>query len=496
MRSLTSRLVATAVALVAVVSLLVVALSTLAMRAYLTDRLDEQVRQTLGRVLAGEPPQPSPGDPGEGPLHRDDRFGPGRRDDRFGQGRRDDRFGQGEGTLRAVFDRAGTTYVADRITDDPEPVPLADGDLAVLSRLPADGRVRAVDLPVAGEYRLVLVRDQGLVVAAGLPSAEVGRTLGSLLGSGLLLAGVGVAGAAAAGVALVRRQLRPLREVAGTAHEVAALPLASGEIAGIPRVPERPGERGSEVGQVASALNRMLDHVEASLAARHRSEQQVRQFVADASHELRTPLATIAGYAELARRHPDDQQAMRTALAKVEAESDRMTALVEDLLLLARLDAGRPLAREPVDLSRMLVEAVSDARVVAPGHRWRLDLPEAPVEVTGDPARLRQAVTNLLANAGRHTPEGTTVTVTARPGRLVVADDGPGFPADLLRPTPAVAFERFARGDGARTRGAGGTGLGLALVSAIVTAHGGTVSLSSRPGDTRVEVTLPGAQPG
>ena len=486
MRSLTARLVATVVALVAVVSLLVVALSTLAMRDYLTHRLDEQVRATLGRVLGGEPPQPPEDDP------RGGRFDGGSR----GPDRRDDRFGQGEGTLRAVFDQGGTAYLADRITDDPDPVPLTAADVAVLAGLPADGRVRGVDLPAAGDYRVVLVRHQGLVVAAGLPSGEVGRTLGSLLGSGLTLAAVGVAGTMAAGLALVRRQLRPLREVAGTAHEVAALPLASGEITGIPRVPERPGERGSEVGQVATALNRMLDHVEASLAARHRSEQQVRQFVADASHELRTPLATIAGYAELARRHPDDQQAMRTALAKVEAESGRMTALVEDLLLLARLDAGRPLAQEPVDLSRMLVEAVWDARVLFPRRHWRLDLPAEPVEVTGDPTRLRQVVTNLLTNAGRHTPEGTTVTLTARPGRLVVHDDGPGFPADLLRPTPATAFERFVRGDGARTRVAGGTGLGLALVAAIVAAHGGTVSLASRPGDTSIEVTLPPAQSG
>ena len=166
---------------------------------------------------------------------------------------------------------------------------------------------------------------------------------------------------------------------------------------------------------MGAALNTLLDHVESSLAVRHRSEQQVRQFVADASHELRTPLATIAGYTELARRQP---AAQATALDKVEGEAARMTGLVEDLLLLARLDAGRPLVREPVDLSLLLMEAVNDARVVAPDHTWRLALPDEPVEVVGDEQRLHQVVTNLLTNARKYTPPGTTVTVTARRGRL------------------------------------------------------------------------------
>ena len=179
---------------------------------------------------------------------------------------------------------------------------------------------------------------------------------------------------------------------------------------------------------------------------------------------------------------------MLTALDKVEAESGRMTSLVEDLLLLARLDSGRPLERQPVDLTRLLLEAVSDARVLAPDHHWRLDLPDTALHVVGDEQRLHQLVTNLLTNARKHTPAGTTVTVTARAGVLTVHDDGPGFPADLV---PA-AFERFARADAARTRGAdGGAGLGLALVDAIATAHGGSVSLTSVPGDTTVTVLLP-----
>jgi two-component system OmpR family sensor kinase len=269
---------------------------------------------------------------------------------------------------------------------------------------------------------------------------------------------------------------------------VSELPLSSGEIHLTARVPDHLTDERTEVGQVGAALNALLAHVETSLEARHRSEQQVRQFVADASHELRTPLATIQGYTELAQRRPEDEGGVRTALAKVGAESTRMTSLVEDLLLLARLDAGRPLERGTVDVTRLLIEAVSDARVLSPDHHWRLDLPHDAVEVSGDEHRLHQVVTNLLANARRYTPGGTTVTVTARPGLIMVHDDGPGFPPELVD----QAFERFARGDASRTRnGEGGVGLGLSLVKAIVTAHGGSVSLASVPGDTTVTVRLP-----
>ncbi len=190
--------------------------------------------------------------------------------------------------------------------------------------------------------------------------------------------------------------------------------------------PARRADRGRSGGRRARGL---LTHVGTSLEARRRSEEQVRRFVADASHELRTPLTTIAGYVELARRRPDDTDATRTALAKVEEEAGRMTGLVEDLLLLARLDAGRPLARESVDVTRLLLEAVTDARVVAPDHRWHVDVPDGAVEVTGDEQRLHEVVTNLLTNARKYTPAGSTVTARAHvvEGRAVVEvhDDGP-----------------------------------------------------------------------
>jgi two-component system OmpR family sensor kinase len=239
----------------------------------------------------------------------------------------------------------------------------------------------------------------------------------------------------------------------------------------------------------------MLGHVAEALNSRQESETRVRQFVADASHELRTPLASIRGYAELTRRGreqigPDT----RHALGRIESEAARMTTLVEDLLLLARLDAGRPLALTETDMSPLVVDAVSDARAVGRDHHWHLDLPDDPACVHGDPERLHQVLTNLLANARTHTPPGTTVVARVVPDDFEViveiADNGPGIPPDLL---PRV-FERFARGNASRSRAAGtvgSTGLGLAIVQAVVTAHGGRISLNSMPGYTAFRVHLP-----
>ncbi len=284
--------------------------------------------------------------------------------------------------------------------------------------------------------------------------------------------------------------------VASTAVSVSGLPLSSGEVALPDRVPSV--EPATEVGQLSAAFNHMLDHVESSLTARHATEDRLRQFVADASHELRTPLAVIRSYAELARRTPEPlpEQAAH-ALRRVEGESMRMGRLVDDLLLLARLDTGRPLAREQVDLTRLAIEATNDARAVANGHRWILDVPEDPVIIDGDAHRLHQVLANILSNARTHTPPGTTVTVSLRgydaagadPAgvELVVTDTGPGIPLDLQ---PGL-FERFVRGDSSRSHAAGSTGLGLAIVTAVVAAHHGTVTVDSRPGRTAFSLHLP-----
>src|SRR5207244_4041144 len=233
-----------------------------------------------------------------------------------------------------------------------------------------------------------------------------------------------------------------------------------------------------------------------AFAARTASEQRLRRFVADASHELRTPLTSIRGYAELFRRgaaeHPDD---LETAMRRIEDESARMSVLVDDLLLLARLDQGRPLEQEEVDLVALASDAVDDARAVSPDRPITFQT-NGPVTVTGDEARLRQVTANLLANARVHTPEGTRVHVrvesTQEGARLEVADEGPGLDADEA----AHAFERFYRADPARARAGGGSGLGLSIVAAIAAAHGGRATLDTGPGRGAIfRVELPRSAP-
>ncbi len=459
--SLTSRLVLTAVGLVALVSLLVSVATTLGMREALTDRLDRDVSQfSRGPALLG-PNGPRPG-------------------------------------LVVVYDETGAFVQATYISPagDRPLVQLPEQQVAAAQDIRDDGEVHDLDVSGLGAFRAragtgVAIVDglrTPVTVVNGLPTREIDETISSLVRWELLLSLLGVLVAFGASLLLVRRTLSPLREVAGVAQEVTRLDLARGSVGETLRVPDRLTDETTEVGQVGASLNSLLGHVEQALDARHRSEQQVRQFVADASHELRTPLTTIRGYAELGSRTPD---ALVTSMAKVSEEAVRMSTLVDDLLLLARLDSGRPLAEEPVDLTRLVVGAVDDARVVDPSRTWALALPDEPVQVTGDEQRLHQVVTNLLGNASRHTTAGTVVTagLAERDGSVVltVHDTGPGLPAGL------DVFERFTRGDSSRTRASGGAGLGLSLVSAIVAAHRGSVGVTSKPGDTTFTVTLPAA---
>ena len=349
----------------------------------------------------------------------------------------------------------------------------------------------------ANRYRVLATPGVGVRSLTGLPLSDVNSTVDSLILTEVAVAAAGVLLAAGLGLALVRRQLSPLRRVAATATNVTRLPLATGEVGSIERVPVELTDPATEGGQVGVAFNAMLGHVEEALGIRHESEQRVRQFLADASHELRTPLSTIMGYAELSRRTPPDPATMGHAMVRIQSESGRMAALVDDLLLLARLDSGWPLERAEVDVSMLLAEAVNDARVVGGDHTWRLALPSEPLHVVGDQGRLHQVVANVLNNAIRHTPPGTTVSVSAgrtfdEPGRpsgalLTISDNGPGIPRSLV----GKEFERFTRGEGSRTRDTGGSGLGLSIVQAIVAAHQGNVGIRSVPGDTTITIWLP-----
>lgn len=371
------------------------------------------------------------------------------------------------------------------------PVELTDAELTELIAL-TNTRPETITTPSLGQYRFQVARDGETIV--GLPYSQVSKPMSrQLLMAGLLTAGAIVLSYLGAR-RIVERSLRPLQRLALTATQVSQLPLASGEGTVPVRVQAQDADPSSEVGQVGLAFNYMLDNVENALAARHRSETKVRQFVADASHELRNPLASIRGYAELTRRGSEDLPADTVhAIGRIESESERMSALVQDLLLLARLDSEPTLELGPVDLTEIVLNAVSDARAADAEHVWELNLPEDLVVAKGDPHRLHQVVANLLANARSHTPAGTRVETALRTegdwAVIAVTDNGPGVPAEIKD----SVFERFTRADASRVRKAGGssTGLGLAIVSAVVNAHGGQVGLESEPGRTSFLIRVP-----
>jgi two-component system OmpR family sensor kinase len=320
----------------------------------------------------------------------------------------------------------------------------------------------------------------GEVIVVGLPLTEVQKTLSQLVVIEALVSVAVLLLSGATGLYLVRVGLRPLEDIADTAAHIAAGDLS--------RRVERSDER-TEVGRLGGSLNVMLGQIEtaftereASEAALRASEERLRRFVGDASHELRTPLAAIQAYAELFERgadqHPED---LPRLMRNIHKECQRMGVLVDDLLLLTRLDQGRPLEREPVDLGAIAHETVDAGRAIDPGREIRLDV-DGLVEVPGDRTRLRQIADNLLLNARLHTPAATPVEVRVveRDGFAVleVIDHGPGIDAELAE----KVFERFYRGDPSRSRADGGSGLGLSIVQAIAQAHGGHAEASATPG--------------
>lgn len=465
-RTIRGRVVAAVLVCLVVSCVAVAAATTLALRGFLVNRLDQQLRQAGNRyaLQLEHPDGPDTDDPGFGSV-----------------------VGQATGTLGARISNGTVTAVAVVGADHAPSREVRER----LSRLQPG--TTTVFLPQLGDYRVLVTRGlDGDLLVTGLPERSVDDTIGQLLAieaavfaGALLVTGLGAAG-------FVRLSLRPLTRVAQRARAVSALPLTSGTVS-VPQPVDDPAP-GTEVGEVAVAFNRMLDHVESALNSRERSEDRLRRFVADAGHELRTPVAVVRSHAEFAQRVPDPVPAdVSRSLARIVAESDRMALFVDELLTLARLDMARPLAQDPVDLTRLLLDAVGDARVAGPDHRWRLDLPEEPVETFGDAHALHQAVANLLANARAHTPPGTTVTVglvTEDDGSaaITVRDDGPGIPAELL---PRV-FDRFVHGSDTAAQTSSGSGLGLSIVAAIAEAHGGTVTVDSRPRATEFRIWLPG----
>jgi two-component system OmpR family sensor kinase len=477
--SLRARLVLGVIALAAA-GLAIADVATYAsLRSFLLDRTDRSLDSAYGGAepVSHEfrgPPFGTGAGAGPRPQPRHGRAGPGLRPARVASGD----FVQ----LRAA---GGSTVYGSRQTPR-----FSDGVQSSPPRLPA--RVTATERPsyftVAaqddnGRYRVRAGRVGSSVLLVATPLHDVDSTLRRLLLIELLVTAGVLAALAALGLWVVRLGLRPLASIEATAAAIAAGDLT--------RRVEREDAR-TEVGRLGGALNAMLAQIEAAFRAREASEQRLRRFVADASHELRTPLSAVRAYAELfsrgAARHPDD---LARSMAGISRESERMSVLVDDLLLLARLDEGRPLEREPVELAGLVGEAVETARAVDPERPIACEL--QPSEVLGDRVRLRQIVDNLLANVRSHTPAGAAARVTL--GRengsavIEVSDSGPGIAQEQID----RVFERFYRADPSRARASGGVGLGLAIVAAVAEAHGGRVSAHASPGGGstfRIELPL------
>jgi two-component system OmpR family sensor kinase len=376
-----------------------------------------------------------------------------------------------------VVSNFGQQPSADTRPNLPSPLPMpAPGDPPDYFTVTGSGEV--------GHYRVLVDNEGGDYLVVAAPFDDQQSTLDHLL-----LLEVGISGGVTVVLLLatwflVRRALRPLQRMGETARSIEAGELHR-------RV--APATDATEVGRLGLALNSMLDQLEAAFAERAASEQRLRHFVSDASHELRTPLTSMRGYAELLRRNPDmSAEDIVLAMRRIEDEANRMGILVDDLLLLARLDQGRPLERNPVDLEALVRDAVSDARVADPERSIAARV-SAPLVVTGDDPRLRQALGNLLRNALVHTPAGTPVEVGLRSEQgqavLDVVDRGPGIPPEKA----GRIFERFYRADPERSRDQGGSGLGLSIAAAIVGAHGGRIGVRPTEGGGatfRIELPL------
>ncbi len=470
--TLRRRIIAILLALLVISCAAVAAVTALLLHDFLLKRLDQQLATAGNRYsVALEHP--------DGGTVDDSRFS--------------SVLGQPSGTLGARI-LSGQVTAIGVIGGGTEHAAPSASDRSVIAALTASSGPHSVHLPQLGEYRVVVARGRdGDLLVTGLPEKGVDETTRHLVLVELGVFAAAIVLAGVAGALSVRLSLRPLEQVVDTARRVSDLPLGSGAVSLPERVPNP--APGTEVGQVADAFNHMLSHVEAALAERHGSEERLRTFIADASHELRTPVAVIRSHADFAQRAGPGSVPAQTAqaLQRITAESARMERLVDDLLLLARLDTGQDLVHEDVDLTRVVLDSVTDAQVTTPDHRWELALPEQPVTIRGDAHRLHQAVANLLTNASTHTPPETVVIVelseqpTAWAVEIRVRDNGPGIAPHLV---PHV-LDRFVRGDNARSETSSNAGLGLSIAGAIVAAHGGTLTLTSEPGRTEFCIRLP-----
>ncbi|AZI58234.1 sensor histidine kinase [Nakamurella antarctica] len=472
-RTLRFRLTAGVLLLLFLACAVVGGVTTLSLQHFLTTRLDEQLQSAGGRYSASlEHRFPKPGKPdGDG-------------DNKV--------ISQDVGTL-GVRLVGGVVREAVVIARDGTSAPITFGpkDAATLVALPQPGGATTITLESIGDYRVQTVAGQdGDVQVTGLPMDPVSDVIKRLLAVEIaVFAGVLLVGAVVAAYS-VRLTLRPLNRIADSALDVASRPLSTQDTLQPVHLPHAPP--GTEIGQVTQAFEKMMSHVAAALAARSRTESQLRQFVADASHEIRTPLAVIRSHTELALSQGEQIPiTVCHSLGRIAAHTVRISELVDDLLLLARLDSGVPGVRLPIDMSRMAVESVSDATIAGADHVWRLDLPPAAVEIVGDERQLQQVFNNLLSNARLHTPAGTLVTFrireTAGYAVVTITDTGPGISSDLL---PTV-FDRFSQGSTARSTATGGTGLGLAIARALVEANEGDLSVDSVPGRTEFALRFP-----
>jgi two-component system OmpR family sensor kinase len=462
--SLRARLLLVTVALVAAGLLVAGILTYRALSTSLLERIDQQLVEARGPAAAA--------------LRVDEHFGPGPQPFEL----------LPPGTYVDVRGADGRVLGVRVFTYGPQtaiPAPALPPNLPGADDSPAGTiRTSTVSSP-DGQYRALstsLGPSQGTLTVA-IPLVETQRTLSRLIAAEVLVGAIVLALAAGLALWLIRVGLRPLEGIGETAGAIAAGDLSR-------RV--EPDDERTEVGRLGTSLNAMLAQIEAAFAERRASEDRLRRFVADASHELRTPLTSIRGYAELFRRgaeaRPED---LEMSMMRIEAESERMSLLVDDLLLLARLDQGRPLEREVLEVATIARDAVDGARAIEPDRPIDLDA-DASAETLGDAARLRQVVDNLLDNARVHTPAGTPVHVGVGVDGdevvVMVRDEGPGLSSEDAE----RAFERFFRGDPVRSRSTGGVGLGLAIAAAIVRAHDGTITASSPDdGGALFEVRLP-----